>query len=253
MASRFAVEFDNVTLGYDLHPAVHHLSLGINTADMVALVGPNGAGKSTLLKGIMGQLKPLGGEIKLGVSASDIAYLPQLSQVDRSFPLNVEQMVSLGAWGRTGGFRRLSSEQQDQVSHALCQLGLDGFEKRNLDTLSGGQMQRVLFSRLMLQQAELILLDEPFTGVDTATCKDLLEQISRWRESGKTVISVLHEYGQVREYFPTTLLLSRRAIAYGETRGVLSEENLNKASQFNEAFDSHAEPCLMVGDHSHHD
>ena len=217
---------------------------------MVALVGPNGAGKSTLLKGIMGQLKLLGGSISLGkLNHSQIAYLPQLSQVDRSFPITVREMVSLGAWGQMGAFKSVDNKQQKAVHQALHQLGLEGFEHRMIDTLSGGQMQRVLFARLLLQKAELILLDEPFTGVDARTSADLIAQIKRWQNDGKTIVAVLHDLHQVKAHFPTTLLLSRRAIAYGNTLGVLTEENLQKASQFNEAFDDHAEPCLMVGEH----
>jgi zinc/manganese transport system ATP-binding protein len=245
-----SISFDNVTLGYDLHPAVHHLTLEIEQGSMVALVGPNGAGKSTLLKGIMGQLKLLGGSISLGkLNPSQIAYLPQLSQVDRSFPITVREMVSLGAWGKIGAFKSVAKEQQKAVHLALHQLGLEGFEHRMIDTLSGGQMQRVLFARLLLQKAELILLDEPFTGVDARTSADLITQIKRWKSDGKTIVAVLHDLHQVKAHFPTTLLLSRRAIAYGNTLGVLTEENLQKASQFNEAFDDHAEPCLMVGEH----
>ena len=242
--------FDNVTLGYDLHPAVHHLSLTIEQGSMVALVGPNGAGKSTLLKGVMGQLKLLGGSISLGqLSSAQIAYLPQLSQVDRSFPITVREMVALGGWGQVGAFKSIGKSQKESIHQALHQLGLEGFEHRMIDTLSGGQMQRVLFARLLLQKAELILLDEPFTGVDARTSKDLIDQIKRWQKDGKTIVAVLHDLHQVKAHFPTTLLLSRRAIAYGNTEGVLTEENLQKASQFNEAFDDHAEPCLMVGEH----
>lgn len=241
------IEFDNVTLGYDLHPAVHHLSLTVKKGSLLALVGPNGAGKSTLLKGIMGQLKPLDGVIKLhGMQHSEIAYLPQLNQVDRSFPITVFEMVSLGSWGATGAFGRLRNEHRAAVQQALEQLGLEGFEERLIGTLSGGQMQRVLFARLLLQQADLILLDEPFTGVDSRTSQDLLEQIKLWQKDGKTVIAVLHDLHQVREHFPSTLLLSRTAIAFGSTEGVLTEHNLNKAQQFNEAFDVHAEPCVHV-------
>ena len=120
--------FDNVTLGYDLHPAVHHLTLEIELGSMVALVGPNGAGKSTLLKGIMGQLQLLGGSISLGgLGHAQIAYLPQLSQVDRSFPITVHQLVSLGAWGETGAFKAVGGQQQSAVHQSLHQLGLEGF------------------------------------------------------------------------------------------------------------------------------
>lgn len=238
------LEFRNLTLGYDLHPAVHHLNLVIDDGALVALVGPNGAGKSTLLKGIMGQLKPLDGSICHPLlSRNDIAYLPQQSQVDRSFPITVEELVSLGAWKQTGAFGRLRMRHKNRVSEALSKLGLTGFEKRMISSLSGGQMQRVLFARLLLQEAQLILLDEPFTGIDSKTTQDLIGQIGEWHAQGKTIIAVLHELDQVKRHFPLTLLLSRQPIAYGTTSEVLSQDNLAKARQLNEAFDEHAEFC----------
>lgn len=238
------LEFDNLTLGYDLHPAVHHLSQGIEAGSLLALVGPNGAGKSTLLKAIMGQLAPLTGQIVLNqVKREDIAYLPQLSQVDRTFPLTVQEMISLGAWGETGAFGRIRTRHKKRVRAAIDRLGLKGFETRLIGSLSGGQMQRVLFARLLVQEADLILLDEPFTGIDSRTTEDLIDLIQSWHAIGKTVIAVLHDLEQVRRYFPTCLLLSRQAIAFGETSQVLTEQNLLRARQLNEAFDEHAELC----------
>ena len=236
--------FDNLTLGYEAHPAVHHLSYGVRSGALVALVGPNGAGKSTLFKGIMGQLQPLDGHIQLnGIDKQDIAYLPQLNQLDRSFPITVQELVSLGAWKEIGAFGRLKNEHQEQVVHALAQLNLSGFEKRLISSLSGGQMQRVLFARLLVQNAKLILLDEPFTGVDSRTTHDLLHMISAWHKQGKTIIAVLHDLEQVRKHFPECLLLSREPIAFGPTQEVLTEENWLRARQLNEAFDEHAVYC----------
>ncbi len=238
------LELDNVTLGYELHPAVHHLSAQIERGSLLALVGPNGAGKSTLLKGIMGQVQPLEGHIRLPeVDRRDIAYLPQQSQVDRSFPITVEEMVGLGAWGQIGAFGRLRSRHKRSVSSALAQLGLKGFEKRLIGSLSGGQMQRVLFARLLVQQADLILLDEPFTGIDSRTTTDLLALIKTWNKDGRTIIAVLHDLDQVRQHFPLCLLLSRQPIAIGRTDEVLTQKNLNRARQLNEAFDEHATLC----------
>jgi len=234
---------ENLTLGYESHPAVHHLTVQIERGALLALVGPNGAGKSTLLKGLMGQIQPLDGTINLDLAKSDIAYLPQLSQVDRSFPLSVQEMVAMGAWKHTGAFGRLRSRHKRQVASALNQLGLKGFEKRMISTLSGGQMQRVLFARLLVQEAEMILLDEPFTGVDSRTTHDLLQMIASWSEQGKTIIAVLHDLEQVKTHFPQCLLLSREQIAFGETRIVLTEDNWRKARQLNEAFDEHADHC----------
>lgn len=238
------ISFDNVTLGYESHPAVHHLSIGIDRGALMALVGPNGAGKTTLLKGIMGQLSPLDGEIILhDIQRNDVAYLPQLNHVDRSFPITVQEMVSLGTWRETGAFGRLRKQHKLAVASALSQLGLTGFEKRLIGSLSGGQMQRVLFARLLAQEADLILLDEPFTGIDSRTTHDLIHLIESWHKSGKTIIAVLHDLEQVRAHFPQSLLLSREPIAFGDTQEVLTRENWLKARQLNEAFDEHADHC----------
>jgi len=238
------LEFDNVTLGYELHPAVHHLSVKIKRGSLMALVGPNGAGKTTLLKGIMGQISPLEGSISLHeVQRNDIAYLPQLNQVDRSFPISVQEMVSLGTWRETGAFGRLRRQHKKRVASALNQLGLTGFEKRMIGSLSGGQMQRVLFARLLVQEADLILLDEPFTGIDSRTTHDLVHLIESWNQSGKTIIAVLHDLEQVKTHFPQSLLLSREPIAFGATEDVLTKENWRKARELNEAFDEHADHC----------
>ncbi len=237
-------ELNNLTLGYDLHPAVHHLSLQVQGGDLLAIIGPNGAGKSTLLKALVGQISPLSGSIDwCGFDRERIAYLPQLSQVDRSFPVTVKEMVSLGAWTQTGPFGRVRSRHRRKVQDAIVQLGLEGFEQRLIGTLSGGQMQRVLFARLLVQEADLILLDEPFTGIDSRTTADLLALIHAWHRHGRTVLAVLHDFEQVRQHFPRCLLLSRQAIAMGDTESVMTPLNLQRARQMNEAFDEQAEFC----------
>lgn len=238
------ISFDNLTLGYEAHPAVHHLNYTVSAGALIALVGPNGAGKSTLFKGLMGQIQPLDGHIHLhGIEKKEIAYLPQLNQVDRSFPITVQEMVALGAWNEIGAFGRLKSCHKKSVANALSQLSLTGFEKRLISSLSGGQMQRVLFARLLVQNAQLILLDEPFTGVDSRTTQDLLRLISTWHHQGKTIIAVLHDLEQVRQHFPECLLLSREPIAFGPTEEVLTDENWMRARKLNEAFDEHAVYC----------
>lgn len=238
------LSFDNLTLGYEAHPAVHHLNCGVAAGALLALVGPNGAGKSTLFKGIMGQIQPLDGHIHLnGIEKKDIAYLPQLNQLDRSFPITVQELVALGAWNDIGAFGRLKKRHKEQVAFALSQLSLTGFEQRLISSLSGGQMQRVLFARLLVQDAKLILLDEPFTGVDSRTTHDLLHMISAWHQQGKTIIAVLHDLEQVRHNFPECLLLSREPIAFGPTSEVLTDDNWLRARKLNEAFDEHAVYC----------
>jgi zinc/manganese transport system ATP-binding protein len=231
----------DLTLGYDRHPAVHHLDLDMAKGSLTAIVGPNGAGKSTLLKGLIGELQPLEGRI-LRTSAR-LAYLPQLSEVDRSFPLSVGSFVAMGLWHRVGAFGRIGSADAPRVAEALAAVGLTGFDRRSISALSGGQVQRVMFARLLLQDADLILLDEPFAALDTRTAADLLEVVRRWHGEGRTVVAVLHDLDAVHRHFPQTLLLAREKVAHGPTAQVLTAANLFLARQMCEAFDEAAPQC----------
>ncbi|MBS7540035.1 zinc ABC transporter ATP-binding protein AztA [Ancylobacter lacus] len=236
--------FRNLTLGYDRHPAVHHLHGEVPAGDMLAVCGPNGAGKSTLLKGIMGALRPLSGGIELaGLSPRDVAYLPQAAEVDRSFPISVYDLVSMGLWRRTGLFGGVGRADHRRIEEAIAAVGLAGFEMRPIGTLSGGQMQRSLFARLLLQDARLILLDEPFTALDAATVADLVALVERWNAESRTVLAVLHDFELVRRHFPRTLLLARTPVAWGATGEVLSDGNLRRARQMCEAWDEGAAIC----------
>jgi zinc/manganese transport system ATP-binding protein len=239
-----AISFHDLTLGYDRHPAVHHITGEVDRGDLLALVGPNGAGKSTLLKGIIGQLKPLSGSLTLdGLKRSDIAYLPQQIDIDRSFPITVFDAVAMGLWHQIGTWRGLDRGLNLAVLEALATLGLQDLASRSVGALSGGQFQRVLFARLLLQDAAIILLDEPFRAVDTKTVDDLLRLIRRWHGEGRTVIAALHDLDQVRQHFPKTLLLAREVVAWGPTKQVLTAKNLAKSRQLTEAWDEQAEVC----------
>jgi zinc/manganese transport system ATP-binding protein len=245
MASKeAAITFNNLTLGYNRHPAVHHINCEVQRGELLAIVGPNGAGKSTLLKGIMGELKPLSGNLKLdGLKKSDIAYLPQQIEIDRSFPISVFDCVAMGLWRQIGAWGGVNAHRNEEIERALAVVGLQDLANRSVGALSGGQFQRVLFARLLLQDASLILLDEPFRAVDTKTVADLIALILRWHAEGRTVLAALHDIEQVRAHFPTTLLLAREVVAWGETRRVLTPANLLKSRQLVEAFDEHAEIC----------
>lgn len=239
-----AITFENLTLGYDRHPAVHHLETVIPAGSLTAVVGPNGAGKSTLLKGIIGTLNPLEGRVVLGpLSRRAIAYLPQQSEIDRSFPLSVVDLVTMGLWRDIGALGRLRRCHRDRITEAIAAVGLAGFEARPIGSLSGGQMQRALFARLLLQQARLVLLDEPFTAIDARTMADLLALIRRWHGEGRTIIAVLHDFDTVRDHFPETLMLARDLVAHGPTESVLSAENQLAARRMCEAFDPDAPQC----------
>jgi len=239
-----AISFHNLTLGYDRHPAVHHISGEVTRGELLAIVGPNGAGKSTLLKGIIGELKPLSGSLDLdGLTKRDIAYLPQVIDIDRSFPISVFDCVALGLWRRIGAWRGLDARGRDAVVHALDTVELGDLADRPVGTLSGGQFQRVLFARLLLQDAAVILLDEPFRAVDAKTVAHLLALMERWHREGRTILAALHDIEQVRAHFPRTLLLAREVVAWGETGKVLTPANLAKSRHLSEAFDAHAPVC----------
>ena len=238
------IKFQNVTLGYDRHPAVHHLDLEVARGALVAVIGPNGAGKSTLFRGLAGILKPLSGSIDLGgLDVRDIAYLPQSVDIDRSFPISVFDFVGTGLWRSVGFFGGMGRAARDKITQALAAVGLNGFESRSIGTLSGGQTQRMLFARVLLQDARLIVLDEPFNAIDTKTSADLLALVKRWHGEGRTVLAALHDMELVRDHFPETLLLARGPVAWGPTAEVLNAENLMVALRMCEAFDDSAAAC----------
>lgn len=237
-----AIELHNLTLGYERHPAVHHVSATLPAGSLVAVVGPNGAGKSTLIKALAGLVRPMQGHID-GLAGQRVAYLPQRDDMDHSFPITVADMVAMGLWHEVGALGGYSRAQRQRCTDALAQVGLSGFGQRTIATLSGGQFQRALFARLMLQDAPIILLDEPFAGVDTRTSRDLLALLHTWHAQGRTVLAVLHDMEQVRQHFPHALLLARELVAAGPTEVVLTEANLQRARRLNEAFDDDAPEC----------
>jgi zinc/manganese transport system ATP-binding protein len=243
------LRFENLTLGYERHPAVHHLDGAVRNGALLAVVGPNGAGKTTLFKGIVGTLKPLAGSIERdGVDGCGIGYLPQAPDIDRSFPISVYDMVAMGLWRSRGIFGGINGKDHDAIRLAIAAVGLTGFERRAIGTLSGGQMQRMLFARLIVQDARLIVLDEPFAAIDTRTSAELLSLVQGWYRERRTVIAALHDVDLVKAAFPETLLLAREPVAWGPTREVLTADNLNKARRMCEAFDESAEACAVAAE-----
>jgi zinc/manganese transport system ATP-binding protein len=172
--------FHDLTLGYDRHPAVHHLDGAVGRGALLAVVGPNGAGKSTLFKGIVGIVPTLAGRVDLcGLDQREVAYLPQVPGIERSFPIHVYDFVAMGLWRKTGLFGGIGQKERKQIHAAIATVGLTGFERRPIGNLSGGQMQRVLFARLLLQDAQLIVLDEPFNAIDAKTAL-VVDLIRHW-------------------------------------------------------------------------
>jgi zinc/manganese transport system ATP-binding protein len=237
------VTLDNLTVSYRQHPALHHISGQFAKGSLTAVVGPNGSGKSTLLKSIMGLLPLAGGQMAVTAPRRRMAYLPQVAEIDRSFPMAVQDCVLLGFWPGFGAWSGVTDVQSAQVLTALQAVGLEGFESRPLNSLSSGQFQRVLFARLLVQDAQLILLDEPFSAMDSKTTAALLGLIAQWHTQGRTVIAVLHDDTQVRTHFPQTLLLAREMVAWGATDQVMTVAHLRQARALAEAWDDDAEFC----------
>lgn len=221
------ISLKDLTLAYDRQPAVHHINGAFMAGELTAIAGPNGAGKSTLLKAIAGILPIHEGTIELhDLSHSDIAYLPQLAEIEREFPINILQMVVSGFWKKSGGFGKITKEMREKALDALSIVGLKGFENRSLDSLSSGQFQRALFARVIVQDAKIILLDEPFTAIDANTTVALLKVIKNWHKEGRTIIAVLHDFEQIKAHFTDCLLMAREVIAWGKPYEVLKPENL---------------------------
>jgi len=241
------LRFRDLTLGYQRHPAVHHLSGEVEAGSLLAVVGPNGAGKSTLFKGIVGLMAPLSGTVERSGPARDIAYLPQVAEIDRSFPISVYDLVAMGLWRRIGAFGAVAAAERVRIDTAIATVGLTGFERRPIAALSGGQLQRVLFARLALQDAAVIVLDEPFNAMDDRTVADLVALVKRWHGERRTVLAALHDLELVAAHFPRTLLLAREPVAWGDTGAVLTPENLERARHMCEAFEVTAGECALPG------
>ena len=222
-----AIELENVSVAYGDRLALQSLSGRFDAASLTAIVGPNGAGKSTLLKALTGILPLQSGTLRCSaITRSRYAYLPQQADLNRDFPINVAEMVTLGGWRRMGAFRDPPDALMSEVAAAIDAVRLTNLVERRIGDLSPGEFQRALFARLLLQDAAVILLDEPFAAVDEKTAEDLLAIVRRWPAEGRTVIAVLHDLDQVRKHFPSTLLLARSCIAWGKTDAVLIPNNL---------------------------
>ncbi len=224
------IQLSDLLVCYGRIEALQGVAGSFSSGSMTALIGPNGGGKSTLIKTMIGLLKPQKGKIEPNASRlRDItAYLPQQAEVDREFPLRVDDFVAMGLWLEKGSMRSFSFAQRDEVYQALEKVGLKDYGSRSLNALSGGQFQRVMFARLMVQNAQIIFLDEPFTGVDQETVRDMMKFIVDWHQQGKTIIAVLHDLDLVQKYFSDTLLINKKVLDWGCTKTVLEHKALWK-------------------------
>lgn len=199
-------------------PLTGHIAKG----SMTAIIGANGTGKSTLLKTLLKLQSPVSGQLSFtGGSTPRIAWLPQLAEMDRQFPATVYDVVCMGAWPARGLFSSLNRQNRLRVADAIERVGLSALSKQPIETLSGGQFQRMLFARLLVQDAPLVLLDEPFTGVDSQTSDFLMSLICQMHQAGQTVMAVLHDNERVNQHFPHVLLLTQDHFHWGDATVVL--------------------------------
>jgi manganese/iron transport system ATP-binding protein len=227
----------NVTVTYrNGHTALHNASFEIPTGTITALVGVNGAGKSTLFKAIMGFVPAARGEISvLGMPVQEalrrniVAYVPQSEEVDWSFPVLVEDVVMMGRYGHMGFFRRPKAADHAAVSDALARVNMSDFRKRQIGELSGGQRKRVFLARALAQEGQVILLDEPFTGVDVQTEDAIVALLRDLRDEGRVILVSTHNLGSVPEFCDRTILVKQTVLAYGLTADVFTHENLEIA------------------------
>ncbi len=225
-----AIEISDLTVAYDRTPVLRGVSGRFPAGVLSAVVGPNGSGKTTLMKAVAGVLRPSAGRVRFtGPGRADFAWLPQRAAFDRNFPISVRDVVAMGLWSRIGAFGRISGEMREEVEAALAKVGLAAFADRRIGALSGGQMQRALFARLIVQNTQAILLDEPFANIDAHTTADLMTLMERWRDEGRIVVAVLHDLDLAHRQFGWTMLLAHQSVACGPTPEVLTSANLAQA------------------------
>jgi ABC-type Mn2+/Zn2+ transport system ATPase subunit len=229
------LHLEDVTVSYNRIPAVHHLSAMLSCGSCVALLGPNGAGKTTLLKAIAGLLPLETGRIGFrghgieGPAGKEIAYVPQREVVDWDFPITVRGLVEMGRYPALGQWRRFGAADSAVVKEALHVCDLEDLAARQISALSGGQQQRAFLARAWAQQADIYLLDEPFTGLDRNAAEAFSQAMHRLRGTGKLLIASHHDLKSVEALFDHILLLNGELVACGPTSEAFSKENLDRA------------------------
>lgn len=228
-----AVELRNVTVSYDRKPAIRSVSVDLPAGERIAIVGPNGAGKSTLIKAVVGLVAMDSGQIRVHGEPIErvrqrVAYVPQRGVIDWDFPVLVRDVVIMGRFGRIGWFRRPGKTDRSIAADALERVGMTEFAERQIGQLSGGQQQRVFLARALAQEADVLLLDEPFVGVDAATEEAIFGLLDDARGEGKTVVVVNHDLGAVSRHFELVLLLNGRVVAFGPPAQVLLPDTLRR-------------------------
>ena len=227
------IKIEKLNVTYNQSPVLSDINLEINGPSIIGIIGPNGAGKSTLIKAVLNIIASTGSaQIDEKISKDNlgnIAYVEQKINIDYNFPIKVRECVSLGLYSKLGILRKLKKSDWQKVDEALKIVGLEQFSNRQISELSGGQFQRVLIARCLVQEAKYIFLDEPFVGIDSVSEEIIMNTLRNLREKGHTILIVHHDLRKVHSYFDNVLLLNKEVIAYGDTEKTFTRENLTKA------------------------
>lgn len=224
------IEIKNLTVTYKDTPALDNINITLSKSKIIGIVGPNGAGKSTLIKAVLNIISSKG-IIKIDDKLSkdqlgSVAYVEQKINIDYNFPIKVRECVSLGIYPKIGLFKNLNKHDWQKVDEALKLVGLEEFSNRQISELSGGQFQRVLIARCLVQEAKYIFLDEPFIGIDSVSEEIIMNTLRKLRDNGHTILIVHHDLRKVHTYFDEVLLLNKKLISYGSTKETFTRENL---------------------------
>lgn len=227
-----ALEIHDLTVAFDRKPVLWNIDLTIPQGKLVGIIGPNGAGKSTLIKAVMGILPLSSGYVKLFDKDIDdvrhkISYVPQRESVDWDFPASVLDVVLMGRYAQLGLFKRPRKADRDVAMDCLRKVGMEGYAQRQISQLSGGQQQRTFLARALAQQADIYFMDEPFSGVDAATEKTIINLLRTMTNTDKTVMVVHHDLHSVSQYFDWVIMLNTRLVAYGPTKATFNQKNLH--------------------------
>ncbi len=232
-ANDIPLEIHDMTIAYHKKPVLWDVDLQVPEGKLIGIVGPNGAGKSTLIKAVMGLIPKASGWIKVygkpyEEMRSWVGYVPQRESVDWDFPINVREVVLMGLYGKIGWIKRPDKEHVRIAEESLERVGMQTYAKRQISQLSGGQQQRVFLARALAQDSQIYLMDEPFSGVDAATEKAIIQLLGELRSRGKTVLVVHHDLQTIPEYFDWVIMLNMRIVAAGPVSQAFTNENLHR-------------------------
>jgi ABC-type Mn2+/Zn2+ transport system ATPase subunit len=229
-----ALTVKSLFVSYHGNEAVKNVNFSIEQGKLIGIIGPNGAGKSTLLKALLNLIPKDKGEVQIygkpfNELRKSVAYVPQRSNIDWDFPINVLDTVLLGTYPKLGLFKKPKKREKEWALQCLQRVGMEDYSKRQIGELSGGQQQRVFLARALAQKSEMLLLDEPFVGIDVSSEETIITILKELKNNRKTILVVHHDLSKVKNYFEELILLNKELIGYGKVDQILRSEVLSKA------------------------